>query len=307
MLIWFMHGASVRQSGYADSMRSRLLEEFFDRGLATPEFYSSFWGDALGNTTQLWDWVQQDLEAFRWDHPGVDLDDIFHYRQRREQLISGFFNDIFNYLNQNQGREVRRLIAIQLLAFLADSPLEEDLHIVAHSLGSVILWDILFSDTFAPSDPAFYIRDVIKGLSPAGSGHKVKLRSITSLGSPLLFFNRVLDIDVQPLKRFASRYTGEPLRWLNVIHASDVFAYPIRASLELEDSTLFLRDQYLGERNILKKSVGDLAMALGLVAEHSRYWRSLRVARLIMANLLGETEILEQTSPILELGEFDEI
>jgi hypothetical protein len=307
MLVWFMHGASVRQPGYADLMRSRLVEEFANRGLSTPEFYSCFWGDALGSITQLWNWVQQDLETFKWDHPEVDLDDIFHYHQRREQLISGFFNDIFNYLNPKQGREVRRLIARQFLTFLADSPLEEDLHIVAHSLGSVILWDILFSDTFAPSDPAFYIRDVIKGLSGPGSGRKVKLRTITTLGSPLLFFNRVLDIDVQTLKQFASRYITTPLRWLNVIHASDVFAYPIRASLELEDSPLFLQDQYLGERNILKKSVGDLTMALGLVTEHSRYWRSTRVARLITANLLGETELLEQTSPILELGESDEL
>ncbi len=128
-------------------------------------------------------------------------------------------------------------------------PFDEDLHIVAHSLGSVILWDILFSDTFSPNDPAFYIRNVIKGLSGPGEGRKVKLRSITTLGSPLLFFNRALNIDIQRLKQFASRYTGKPLRWINIIHASDIFAYPIRTSFELEGSSLFVRDVYLGERN----------------------------------------------------------
>lgn len=305
MLVWFMHGASVRQVGYADPLRSRLVEEFSNRGLALPEFYSSFWGDALGDTHQLWDWVQQDLETFKLEYPQIDIDDIFHYRQRREQLISGFFNDIFTYLNPVRGKEVRRIIALQLLNFLADTPFEEDLHIVAHSLGSIILWDILFSDTFAPNDPAFYIRNVIKGLSGAEQGRKVRLRSVTTLGSPLLFFNQVLNIDVQRLKQFAGRYVGTPLRWINVIHASDIFAYPIKASLELEDSTLYLQDCYLGERNFLKKNIGDVAMALGLVSEHSRYWRSKRVARLVTANLLEEYGVLEQNSPILELGEMD--
>ncbi|UBF27371.1 hypothetical protein K9N68_05270 [Kovacikia minuta CCNUW1] len=305
MLVWFMHGASVRRVEYADPLRSSLIEAFFDRGLASPEFYSCFWGDVLGNTHQLWDWVQQDLEAFKWEHPQIDTDDIFHYRQRREQLISGFFNDIFCYLNSNQGREVRRIIAVQFLNFLKEAPFEDDLHIVAHSLGSVILWDILFSDNFAPNDPAFYIRNVIKGLSEPGPGRKVRLRSITTLGSPLLFFNRVLNVDTQRLKQFASRYKGEPLRWINIIHASDIFAYPIRASLELEDSKLYMQDIYLGDRNFFKKSMGDVTMALGLVADHSGYWRRSRVARLVIANLLNETNLLEQSDLILEFGEED--
>ncbi|WP_421656360.1 hypothetical protein [Leptothermofonsia sp. ETS-13] len=305
MLVWFMHGASVRQVGYADPVRSRLIEEFSSRDLPLPEFYSSFWGDALGNTNKVWDWVQQDLEVFQLEHPLIDIDDIFHYRQRREQLITGVFNDIFTYLNSTRGREVRRIIAVQFLNFLADTPFEEDLHIVAHSLGSIILWDILFSDAFAPNDPAFYIRNVIKGLSGSSQGRKVRLRSVTTLGSPILFFNQVLSIDVQRLKQFASRYTGKPLRWINVIHASDIFAYPIKASLELDDSTLYLQDKYLGERNFLKKSLGDVTMALGLVSDHSRYWRSSRVARLVTANLLEEYAVLEENLPVLEFGEED--
>lgn len=306
MLIWFMHGASVRRVEYADSLREQLIQRFSDRGLSIPEFYSSYWGESLGSPTQMWDWVQQDLEVFKWDNPQTDIDDVFHYRQRREQLISGFFNDIFNYLNTQQGREVRRTIAVQFLNFLNSAPLEEDLHIVAHSLGSIILWDILFSEAFDTSDPAFYVRHAIKGLSGRSEGRKVKLRSITTLGSPLLFFNRLLNIDVLRLKQFADRYTGTPLRWLNVINASDIFAYPLRASLELENSTFYFRDHYLGERNFLKKSIGDVAMALGLMTDHSRYWSSDRVCQLVTANLLGELETLEQNSRILEFGEFDQ-
>lgn len=300
-----MHGASVRQPGYADPLRTRLIETFTQRSLPVPEFYSSYWGDVLGDTHEIWDFVQQDLETFKWDYPTTDIDDVFHYRQRREQLITGFFHDIFKYLSPQQGKDIRRAIALQFLNFLTETPFEEDLHIVVHSLSSVILWDLLFSEKYGSSDPAYYVRSAIKGLTGASQGRKVKLRSITTLGCPLLIFKELIHLDAQPLSQFANRYTGTPLRWVNVIHASDVFAYPLRASLNVDASPLFFRDHYLGERNIFKKNIGDVAMALGLVSEHSRYWRSLRVSQLVAANLLGDVEALSLNSPILELGELD--
>lgn len=298
MLVFFMHGASVRNPGYADAMRSVLVEQFSQQGLAVPEFYSSFWGEALGQASQMWDCVQQDLESFRWEHPDLDLDDVFHYRQRREQLISGFFNDIFTYLNTDRGKEVRRIIAVQFLSFLTEAPVAEDLHIVAHSLGSVILWDILFSEQFAPGDPAFYIRNGIKGLSAGGQGRKVKLRSVTTMGCPQLFFNQALGIHPDTVKRFADRYVATPLRWINLIHASDVFAYPLKASLELDNTQLDFRDVYLGERNLLKRSLGDVTMAFGVVSDHSSYWRSQRVAQVVFANLVNDEAGLHP--PLLE-------
>jgi hypothetical protein len=305
MLVWFLHGASVRRSEYADPLRSRLIEAFSNRGLTLPEFYSSYWGDALGSTNDIWDFVQQDLEAFRWDYPGVDLDDVFHYRQRREQLISGFFNDIFKYLNTESGKEIRRTIALQFLNFLTDNPFEGELHIVAHSLSSVILWDILFAQDYSAADPATYIRGAIQGLSDSATGRKVKLGSITTLGCPLLIFKDLVKVEAAPLSQLAGGYLGEPLRWINVIHASDVFAYPLRSSFELDDSALFFRDQYLGERNFLKKSLGDVTMALGLINDHSQYWRSKRVSQIVMANLIGDTTALSTNYSVVEFGEFD--
>lgn len=305
MLVWFLHGASVRHPEYADPLRTRLIEAFTNHGDALPEFYSSYWGNTLGNTNEIWDFVQQDLEAFKWDHPTVDVDDVFHYRQRREQLISGFFNDIFKYLSSESGKEIRRAIALQFLNFLTDNPFEEDLHIVVHSLSSVILWDVLFSQAYETSDPAFYIRGAIKGLGSATTGRKVTLRSITTLGCPLLIFKDLVKLEPHSLKLFTHRYSGEPLRWINVIHASDVFAYPLRSTFEVEDDTLFFRDHYLGERNFFKKSLGDVTMALGLVSDHSQYWRSRRVSELVLANLLGDRATLSINRPILEFGDWD--
>jgi hypothetical protein len=305
MLVWFMHGASVRQAGYADLLRSRLIDDFVKRDVTVPEFYSSYWGDALGRTDEIWDFVEQDLAAFKWENPQIDVDDLFHYRQRRQQLVTGFFHDIFQYLSGDRGKEIRRTVATQFLNFLSDNPYDEDLHIVVHSLSSVILWDLLFSEAYSTSDPAYYIRSVIKGLAASGEGRKVKLRSITTLGCPLLIFKQLMSVQEDPLKQFAGRYTGNPLRWINVIHASDVFAYPLRASLNLDDSILFFRDHYLGERNFFKKNIGDVAMALGLVADHSRYWRSLRVSQLVLANLFGDMAVLANNGSVLDFGGFD--
>ncbi len=298
MLVFFIHGASVRTVEYADPLRNYLIREFVSRSLEMPQFYSSYIGEAIGDFHQLWDYVEQDLGNLAWDYPKFKPEDLFHYRDRRRQFIVEFFGDLCNYLNPQRGKEVRKVIALQLLNFIKSAPTETDLHIVAHSLGSAIWWDILFSHQFESGDPAYYIRDVIKGLSASSSMRKVVLRSMTTLGSPLLFFDRLLNIDPAQLHQFASRYTQHPLRWVNILHASDIFAYPVRASLELDGtSPLYIRDRYLGDRNFLKKSIGDVTMALGMMAEHTGYWRSDRVARLVAANLLGDRAEIESADP----------
>jgi hypothetical protein len=52
--------------------------------------------------------------------------------------------------NERRGVEIRKLIAQQLMQFLKENSQETDLHMITHSLGSVILWDILFSERFKP-------------------------------------------------------------------------------------------------------------------------------------------------------------
>lgn len=306
MLVFFLHGTAVRNFAYSDRTQGVILNELLQRGeLETPDFGSAFVGDLLG-ADELWDWVLQDLENFKWDHPGVDIETIFSYGNFREQLISKIFGDIFTYLNPNYGHAARKTIALQLLNFVKDHPGDDDLHLVAHSLGSVILWDILFSDQFSDSDPAFYIRDIIKGLSGYREGRKVYLRSITTMGSPLLFFNRMLGINPDRVKQFATRYVNKPLRWINIINAGDIFAYPLESSLSIHYPNLFFKDKYLEDKDIIKRSLGDVAMALGLVDDHTIYWKSQRVASLITANLLGDYSVLDRTNMFRNLDNWRE-
>lgn len=304
MLVFFIHGVATRDKTYASELTDKITEEFSKRKQPAPVFYSSLWGGVLKNTPNLWNWVQQDLNDFQ-KNSKIDIGDVFQYSKYREFFVSHFFNDLFTYLNLDYGWEIRKVIAMQLLECLEKHPREKELHIVAHSLGGVILWDILFSDKFEANDPAFYIRSVIKGLaeSKEKKSKQVSLDSITTMGTPILLFNLMLGINPENLKLFARKYE-KPLRWVNIIRSSDPLAYPIRASFNIDlPSKLYLRDKYIGSRNLWKKSaphlggLGGLAIAHGLESSHTSYWRKSRVSRLIAANLIGDCAAIDSANP----------
>lgn len=132
---------------------------------------------------KIWNWIHQDLKEIKKEDPQADLQDIFRYQQFRQGLMSDFVGDALTYLNSERGVKIRELIADHLDDFIKRNPQETDLHIVAHSMGSVILWDILSSDRFNSDDAAFKIRALVKGDS-SNREQKVYLKSITTMGSP---------------------------------------------------------------------------------------------------------------------------
>ncbi|NES24946.1 MAG: hypothetical protein F6K41_40070 [Symploca sp. SIO3E6] len=158
----------------------------------------------------------------------------------------------------------------------------------------MILWDILFSERFKPEDPAFDIRAMIEGYSQPEQMRKIKLKSITTMGSPILFLNIMLEVSSDKLKEFADSYQNEPLRWINIIHSSDLVAYPLRSSLNLNSSdNLFLRDEYIStDANLAEKTARavnqvDAAMVLGGTDAHIGYWQCQQTGHLVTGNLLG--------------------
>jgi hypothetical protein len=209
--------------------------------------------------------------------------------------------DFFTYMNPDKGRKIRKTIAEQLHNFIKQNPNDSEIHIVAHSLGTVILWDILFSDRFSAKDPALSIRAMIRELenqTDVKLKHQVNLSSITLIGSPILFINTMLDVRPEKVEQFAHSYSSEqPLRWLNLIHGSDLMAYPLKANLHLaENSYLKFEDEYLLEdANWVEKiarSLGqnDLAMAVSSSDAHNSYWNCPHTARLITNNILNQLD-----------------
>jgi hypothetical protein len=305
MLVFFIHGVATRDACYSSNLQQLIKTEFSHREEKNPHFYASFWGSALTDMGKIWNGIDEDLAAVKKKYPKIDREEIFRYRTFREGLFSQFLGDFFTYMNPDKGREIRKTIAQQLYNFIKENPNDSELHIVAHSLGTVILWDILFSDRFSAKDPALSIRAMIRELenqTDVKPKYQVNLSSITLIGSPILFINTMLDVRPEKVEQFAHSYSSEqPLRWINLIHASDLIAYPLKASLHLaENSCLKFTDEYLLEDvNLAEKtarSLGqtDLAMVLGSSDAHSNYWNCSQTARLITNNILNQQKVIFQ-------------
>ena len=301
MLIFFLHGVATRDVQYADKLKGFIQEEFTQRDKPLPHFYSSFWGDVLTDVSRMWNWIHQDLQELKREHPQADMENIFRYKKFREGFLSDFVGDVLTYLNPERGVKIRHLLAQQLYDFLQKNSEETELHIIAHSLGSVILWDVLFSERFSAKDPAYSIREMISRLNQSNPLRKAELKSITTMGSPILFLNTMLDVCPEQIKKFTETYKDEFLRWLNVIHSSDIVAYPIRASLNLNSSdNLSFREEYistdanLGEKAARAVGQLDAAMAIGVADAHGWYLHCPKTASLITDNILGGDETIRQ-------------
>ncbi|MFM6205138.1 MAG: hypothetical protein ACKPEN_20470 [Planktothrix sp.] len=308
MLVFFIHGVATRDACYSSNLQQLIKTEFSHRGEKNPHFYAGFWGSALTDIGKIWNSIDEDLAHVKKKYSKIDSEEIFRYRTFREGLFSQFLGDFFTYMNRDKGREIRKTIAQQLYNFIKQNPNDFELHIVAHSLGTVILWDVLFSERFSAKDPALSIRAMIREFenqTDVKPKHQVNLSSITLMGSPILFVNMMLDVRPEKVNQFADSYSSEqPLRWLNLIHPSDLIAYPLKASLPLAENTyLKFEDEYLLEdANLAEKTVRSLgltpltplAMALGSSDAHSSYWNCCKTAGLITNNILNQRKVISQ-------------
>ena len=165
----------------------------------------------------------------------------------------------------------------------------------------MVLWDVLFSEQFEPNDPAYEIRAMIESLNcDRTSLQKNYLKTITTMGSPILFFNMMLNISSAKIKDFTGKYHPQPLRWLNIIHSSDIIAYPLKASINAGSiPTIFFRDKYIwadangAERGARTFGQAHAAMGIGVSDGHCYYWNSHGTARLVAANILGDCTAID--------------
>jgi hypothetical protein len=291
MLLFTIHGVATRDVTYASNLKKN-VKSLLEKDNQDPVFLcSGFWGNALSDIDQMWAWIDQDIRLVQQENPSLEVEDCLRYKKFRETFLSEFAGDMFTYLNPRRGRNIRKSLYDQLATFIADKPNETELHIVAHSLGTVILWDMLFSERFQESDPAISFRQILQGTDKDLSQRQVQLRSVTTMGSPILFFNTMLDVKSENIKSFVDRKNCE-FNWLNIIHPSDIIAYPLKSCLALTESDrLQVRDVYVDmDANIAAKvarSFGQnmAGMALDSSCSHNEYWNYVQVAKLIVENI----------------------
>ena len=146
MLVFFIHGVNTQNYKYAD-----VLIENIKKNITTPaNFYSSFWGNLFNDKKhQVIGYMEKDFSRACEKHQEYEKDhsDIYRYKNRRNELITNFLGDFLIYQNPERGRKIREIICEQLTQFLENHSNQNQIHFVAHSLGSIILWDLLFSET----------------------------------------------------------------------------------------------------------------------------------------------------------------
>lgn len=298
MLVFFIHGVATRNVRYAEKLQNLIKNEFIKQGKTRPYFYASFWGDLLKETDKIWRNIEDNLVNLTQENASLNSNDIFRYQEVRQGFVADFFGDALTYFNNEKGIKVRQIIAQQLSEYIEEYSQGEDLHIIAHSLGSVILWDILFSERFNTDDPAWLIKDLI---NPNHSKKKVSnLKSVTTLGSPILYFNMMLGITKERFLQVIKEINLQS--WINVIHRSDLVAYPLEFYFSQDNNTFKIKDQYLMEDANLAETtaynLGQLqsASAFALTDAHIAYWQNQKTAEIIVNNIQGN--IIEITKSI---------
>ncbi len=159
--VLFIHGVNTRsqrtQPDYADN-----LIKLIDPQATLIRPLIVYWGD-LNNTEE---------DKLREGYQASSIWDKLWFKDIRLQRLVRFAGDAALYLSRYIGAKVADKVAEQV-AKLKDSPAEDRLHIVAHSLGAIILFDILFSSRWDQEginghDSVIKIRDAM----PGATAHK---------------------------------------------------------------------------------------------------------------------------------------
>jgi hypothetical protein len=322
--ILFIHGVNTRLTptnpSYAQNLIT-LLNQLV--GEASPKENRPA-TTALEMRELEWYTLMQEAESQLLDW----LQDSPHWQKswfqdfRRRQIIP-FAGDSALYISRYIGSEVVALLRKQAEEILRNcDPTHDRLHLVAHSWGTVILFDILFAGRWDnPDIPGYadaqFIRKSIFGIAPeAQTG--IRIASIHTLGSPIALANLInlkrLDKDEQAKlterkvktifthditfglqQLLTNLYTSQnrPLTWLNFAHIGDPIAYPLATVIpklvEIQEGN----KQYLDIRDISIHGNGLLEWVARLFSKsylalinggsaHNSYWSHKQVAQTIL-------------------------
>ncbi|HEY9295126.1 MAG TPA: hypothetical protein VIQ31_01900 [Phormidium sp.] len=289
--ILFIHGVNTRdkqeQPTYADQL-FQLIQKGVGSSLTLKKI-TLYWGD-IGQEAQ-----DKLVRSFRQSSTWNQL----WFRDFRTNQLLQFAGDAALYLSRTVGSQVvQRLKEQALQGIQGYNPQEDRLHLVTHSWGTVILFDILFAERwtfdYVPGhQDVIAIRNFLFGLPPSPSTG-IRLASINTMGSPIALFS-LLHVngsshDFQPMLEellknlYNSR--GRQLPWVNFIHPGDPVAWPLETvlfdSVEEQNKYLDLTDfvsknEDLTDMIFQRLSQKTLALIHGGDA-HGSYWQSKQVA-----------------------------
>ena len=293
--VLFVHGVKSRQPEAFDRTTQELLQSvqrtMGSNGRSLKPI-PVFWGDL---NVQPQATLRQGLEASpQWKN--LWLTDF-----RIKEVIE-FAGDAALYLSRHVGAQVVQRFHQRALPVLQGAQPGDRLHLVTHSLGSVILFDLLFAARW--DDPSLdkdastrqtrpmvaQLRNALFGLGQQ-PGQGLPIASVHTLGSPIALFSLLsvtgdsthdLTKELRSLLQTSYHQRGKKaLPWYNYLHPGDPIAYPLQGLMPrlMGNAQLYvhLRDVVTEHRG-LPVTWGRLPLLWGGDA-HSGYWTSNTVVR----------------------------
>jgi len=305
--ILFIHGVNTRDEKedpkYADMLIEGIksqYQDFVDIPL--------YWGDVNeAAQKQLLDRLQA---SPLWDR--------MWFKTFREKQLLQFIGDAALYISPHVGSKVVERLRTNAVEVLQNASSDDSLHLVTHSWGTVIVFDILFATRWDdPEVPGHQevmdIRNCIFGLSGEEdtSNQGIKLASINTMGSPIAIFSltsvngdpnqpgsdgRGNDITLNLQKLLNNLYearNGEKLPWRNFIHPGDPIAFPLEELMkdlvDNKEKYIDFEDIITQESNIfnfMMQPIRQTSLALLRGGEaHGSYWQSEKVLQEIVSIL----------------------
>lgn len=230
--ILFIHGVNTReareQPEYADPLFNRIQDNLVNSGERINKV-AFYWG----NLQNLSDAESKLLKFFR-DSPFWQQ---MWFREFREKQILQFAGDAALYISRHVGAQLVKKLKADALTEIENPKKDDRLHLVTHSWGTVIIFDILFAgrwdDPNAPKhDQVMAIRDAIFGIegNDPNPHQGIQLASIHTMGSPVAIFS-LTDVTAsghnitpklqQLLDSLQQERQGKKLPWRNYIHPGD--------------------------------------------------------------------------------------
>jgi len=243
-------------------------------------------------------------------------------RTFREKQLLQFAGDAALYISRGIGYKVVNKLKTQAIEGLKNFQPDDRLHLVTHSWGTVILFDILFASrwdepTVEGHNDVMVIRDAIYGLSGKDSNslQGIQIASIHTMGSPVSIFSLInvspgknntdslgSTHDITPnlqklLNNLNNARKGEKLPWRNFIHPGDPIAYPLKelmsSLVDGETKYLDIQDIITHEPSLLEYLIEQTVLALLQGGDaHGSYWNNNKVAKEISSVLKKEAPVL---------------
>lgn len=305
--ILFVHGVNTRDQREKPGYANDLIEGIKSKShnfVPIP----LYWGDVnIDAETQLLDRLKASpLWKDMW------------FRTFREQQLLQFAGDAALYISRHVGSKVVTRLKIDALRVLQNAQPGDRLHLVTHSWGTVILFDILFATRWddpkaSGHEDVMAIRDCIFGLSGENdTTHQgIQLASIYTMGSPIAIFS-LTSINADPnqpesnssshditlrlqelLQNLYQARNGAKLPWRNFIHPGDPIAYPLKKLMkdlvDNDEKYIDFQDVITQEPrllDLLKEPISQTTFALLQGGKaHGSYWQSEQVVQEISSIL----------------------